>query len=326
MTTHPRNRTADDPATAVLRGLDAARVDDDVVSGPEARRILSRILETDPGVPASAPPARPIRRHTGRWAAAGVVVLAGGLVAAVNLDRDSPAQAYASWTPTPTALSGDQETAAAAACRASTRTSLGSLDGRPADPGIPVSARVGMPTSADVAAARVVLAETRGDWTLVSIAGRGVDMTCLSRGSDGARVDMASGALGIGDATERVAPDAFVSGGLGVGSTDEGSFSHMTGLVGGDVTGLVVVTADGRRVKATISGGRFAAWWPGAPLSAPSGNGDAPPQEDVTVDLTLRDGTVRRGLPGSTIATSSTGGTRVERNVRGAQGGGVALP
>lgn len=333
MTTHPRNRILDDPTTAALRGLDAARVDDDVVTGPGAQGALSRILATGHAVPAE-PRRRAGRRHTGRWVAAGVVVLAGGLVAAVNLDRDSPSRAYASWTPTPAASSRQHAAETAAACRRSARESLGHTD----DPGVPPDARAGMPTTADVAAARVVLAETRGDWTMVSIAGRGVDMTCLSHGTDGSRVDMASGALGGGDVTVLPASNAFVSGGIGVGSTPEGSFSHITGTVGRDVTGLTVTTADGRRVKATISDDHFAAWWPGSPIPAPTGGIDDTPPEQVTVDLTLRDGTVRRGLPGSTIAS---GGDVVTRRsdaadgqgsvVRGrtesrTSGGGVAIP
>lgn len=298
MTHTTRTTVVDDHTTALLADLDAAQVDDDLATRPVAQAALARILATDP---AAAPERRAPRRthRRGRWAAAGVAVLAGAVFAAVNLDERSSSNAYASWTPTPaTAARGDVD-AAGAACRRQTEQSVARID----DPAVPAEARAGLPSAADLAAARVMLAETRGDWTLVVIAGRGIDVTCLSRAGSG-RVDMAGGSLGMG-APEHLGPAAFMSGGPGVGSTADGSFSTLTGTVGRDVTGLTVTTADGRRVEATIRGDRFAAWWPGEPVTSVTA-----PGEQVTVTLRLRDGSVRANLPGNTLATPHAGEDR----------------
>lgn len=316
MTISPRNRILDDATAAVLRGLDVAQVDDGVVMGSAAQGALSRILEADHATRPESPQ-EPGRRHTGRWVTAGVAVLAGGLVAAVNLDRDSPSRAYASWTATPSSALQEHTGAVAGACRRSVRESLETgVGGRLRT----MLGRTDEPTVADVARARVVLAETRGDWTLVSIAGRGIDMTCLSRGADDTRIDMAGGSLGIGDGETHLAVNAVMSGGPGVGSTPEGSYSYITGSIGRDVTGVTVILADGRRVVATVSGDRFAAWWPGAPLLGPDGTSDvvATGGERVTLDLTLRDGTVRRGIPGSTITGDPEAGAVVSEQARNA--------
>ncbi len=305
MTRTTRHTVVDRSTTTGLVGLDPADVADDAATRAPAQAALARILASDPAEPASHAP-RPAPRR-GRWALAGAAVLAGGVFAAVNLDEGSPANAFASWTPTPVAAAPMVGDAAGAACRRSTADSIRSL------PAVPGGAP--MPTAADAAAARTILAETRGEWTLVVLAGRGIDMTCLSRaGEPGGPAAMVGGSLGVGDEVH-LRPDGFFAGGPGIASTPEGSVSTLTGVVGKDVTGVEITTADGRRVTATIAGDRFAAWWPGAPVTDPTG-----PFETVTVTLTLRDGTVRRNLPASNVPSGPAEGV-----VSSSAGGGATV-
>jgi hypothetical protein len=57
-----------------------------------------------------------------------------------------------------------------------------------------------------------------------------------------------------------VAPRGSGSGsGMGVDT-----YSYVTGQVGSEIGGVVLELADGGRVTASVGGGRYAAWWPGA--------------------------------------------------------------
>jgi len=272
MTPTDHRPIVDEPTTRTLRRLDAADIPDDAATGPAAQEALARILASDPAAPAGRRTRAP--RHVGRWATAGVAVLAGGVFAVVNLDEGSSGSAYASWTPTPVAATTANTTAAGAACR---RVAAGSMRG--------MADRAGMPTAADVAGADVLLAETRGEWTLVILAGRGIETTCLMDATGTASM------IGVGMTSSgglTIPANGYVPGVAGVNSTPGGSFTTFTGTVGRDVTGVTITTPGGTRVEATVKGGRFAAWWPGAPGTDGGTSFTAP-----RVNLTLRDGTVR---------------------------------
>lgn len=65
----------------------------------------------------------------------------------------------------------------------------------------------------------------------------------------------------------------------------------MTGRVGEDVIGIVVITPQQGPVDASIDQGRFAAWWPWDKA------GTASPYPDISFDLELADGTRVEGVP-----------------------------
>lgn len=157
---------ADDTATdRALRGLDAAAPELEDDQRRRADATLSRILATDPGVPAPLSGTAPQRRHRR-------VLLAGGLVAAaatvavvvpVVVGGDG---AFASWSPTPTELTGAARRAAVDACLVLQGDEEGPLA---FDPG---------------ADAAVLVAESRGGWSYVlyrveSASGGELEGSCL---------------------------------------------------------------------------------------------------------------------------------------------------
>ena len=72
--------------------------------------------------------------------------------------------------------------------------------------------------------------------------------------------------------------------------------SMTAGPVGPGVVG-VTLHSHGHAVEATLSNGRYAAWWPGplfGEFHGPSGEGG--PEPEITYDLTYSDGTVARDV------------------------------
>ncbi len=155
---------------------------------------------------------------------------------------------------------------------------------------------------------RVVIAEQRGGWTYVLIAGPQAEGSCLMPDDLVGHRDPAAhredGFFG-GYATDPVeaptpARDRIVEFGSGAGSVpapgfwpfnnDDGWFSSVEGYVGSDVTDVTVHTPVGTDVEASVANGRFAAWWPS----------DQPSSENLdvmgawTYTVTLVDGSTRR--------------------------------
>lgn len=267
------NRTRD--IDAILRSLDPAGEHVDVDS-VRARADLRAILATDPTPPSLGRPLAP-RTALGRPRAAGTparrLVLVGGLVAAVTggmvllpslLGGD---QAFATWTAAPAGLSTQQRAEAAADCRTQQRGAAGD---RYAD---------------DLRSAEPVIAESRGVWTTVVLAGPdGFSAMCIS--DDSARL-FAQGMIGsLGTPTDYTAPlpREVRATDLGVGTMSVGDISLAAGTVGADVAGVMLHSRTHGDVSATVTDGHFALWFPGDELIDASSTG-------VEVEVTFRDGT-----------------------------------
>lgn len=257
-------RTTDIAIAAALRDLDPAPRGRLSASQRErAEAELARIVATP--VEGPVEPERP-RRHRRRLAVAALIGAVGtaGVVSPGLLGGGS---AYGSWTPTPEPLTGPAATKAGDNCRHS----------------------VAAPDRGE----RVVIAERRGEWTFVLLAGPGTEVVCLMF-NEGYGVDAAGaeGGFGSNDSTDAPAPvpspDALVETGAMSSSTDEGWFTFTTGFVGSDVTAVTVHTTSGPDLEASVVGGRFAAWWPAIEQSSDH------PQGDVwSYTLQLADGTTR---------------------------------
>lgn len=224
-------------------------------------------------------PASP-RRSTARprWlvlpAVTVTVAVVGALVIVPAVTRPDPA--YASWTSVPTALTEAERTIAVTAC----------LD-----------------SDGSLTSAEPLLAERRGEWVGVVIAGEAAPgipavtdcLMHLPSGSD--RADDViwgsaggQGAVPVGTEFADGSISQFSDNGLfGLGARPTVSFN--VGDVGADVAAVTIVDADDQTVHATVDNGRFVAWWPGRAFgNETEGNGGPAPA--LTYDLTLRDGTV----------------------------------
>lgn len=226
--------TLTDLETELLRTLDAAPYDE----VPDRAR-LDRLL---------AEPVPP-RRHRGRRLAAVGAVAAGAVVAVPLVGLPGDAAAFETWTPTPTALSAGDRSAADDGCR---------------DRGL------------DVSDPEVRLAERRGDWVVLMYAGhRGSDPVvagCLVLVPPGSAEADDTDLAWIGGQGLVPEPAGFTDGGLmqfggdrWLGA-DRPDVTVVQGDVGADVTGLTFVLGDGRRVAATVGDGHYVAWWPGHEL------------------------------------------------------------
>ncbi len=270
-------RTVDTMTTAALRDLDPAPTT--VLTEAELERAdatFARILTTPGDDPVPAEPDRP--RRSRLLVPAGLIGAAGATGAVLLLGGGS---AFASWTPKPEPLTAAAATTAATTCRAA----------------------LAMPDQGE----RVVSAERRGGWTYVLVAGRQAEAACLMPNDLVGQqdpVDKSEGFFGTYDpdpiAAPVVARDRIVETDSTVGSvstpgrwpftTDEGWFSWVQGYVGSDVTGVTVHTPAGPDVEASVSNGRFAAWWPSARPS--SENREV--MGAWTYTVTLADGSTRR--------------------------------
>jgi hypothetical protein len=197
--------------------------------------------------------------------AAGGAAVVVGVVAAVSLvglGTNAP-RAFAGWSATPTASSGDQARRAEEACVPNLPTSAGiehaqeTAAGRHEPWPIP-----DIPTGSW----RTVLIDSRGPYTMILfVAAHGAaEMSCFS-----GRLPT-RGSLGGSFATRTPPPVpaghvSNVSSGSRTTPPDEGSqhFSELVGRTGPGVTGVHLRLRDGRRVTASLANGWFLAWWPG---------------------------------------------------------------
>jgi hypothetical protein len=197
----------------------------------ETRRVaLRREIQAGPA---------PHRRMTGagfRWKVA-VPALAAGAVAAafaISTLTTHRASLTASWTAIPTALSSDDSARVQQQCQAQLQAQHWPIS---------VSAMTG------------VLAERRGQLTAVLLSGADEYGVCI--GDPGSPLFSGIGMVG---------PFARAGGLVLDGNPGKlnGSdpFRVAYGQVAPSVTSVVIDTADGRHVDATVDGGRFFAWWP----------------------------------------------------------------
>ena len=264
--------------TAALRDLDPAPTT--ALTDAEHARAdatFARIVASPSRDQAPAGSVRPRRRR--RLVLVGLLGTAVAAVPALLLGGGS---AFASWTPKPEPLTSAAVSEAATTCRAALE----------------------VPDRGE----RVVIAERRGGWTYVLLAGPQAQGTCLMPDDLVGRQDPADhtdeGFFGGYDtdptevptpARDRVVETESMAGsvpspGLWPFSHDEGWFSSVQGYVGSDVTGVTVHTPAGPDIEASVAHGRFAAWWPS----------DRPSSEHPeamgawTYTVTLADGSTRR--------------------------------
>jgi hypothetical protein len=245
---------------ALLRSMDAATDSpppEPVRAGVDLDRILSHAPttqqtstpETAAGVRTSAPQ-RPSRRTIAVGAT--VAAVTAVLLVAPSLTGGDPA--FATWTPTPVTLNEAAREDAVAECRAS---------GEEVSEGM---------YKDDLATAQTAIAERRGDWVTVVLAGAGgFDATCIT---DASAPWFRQGMIG-----------AIGKSGTGTGPKPrELAVSMASGAAGSDITGITYTSVSGEQVTATVSLGHFAFWMPGDELQNASETGAA-------VDVTYSDGT-----------------------------------
>ncbi|MFI9643166.1 hypothetical protein ACIG87_24455 [Micromonospora sp. NPDC051925] len=180
---------------------------------------------------------RPARR---RWAIGLVAAGAAAVVGAVTVPSLLPGsldRAFASWTPVPGSLTGEQVMPQARRCAES---------------------GVGDGGSGPVSPSDVILAEQRGVATLLILRRGAGTIECMSLdGGRPAAMTLTDGPLPV-PANGTVKVETYSS----VGSDDE-QYSSVVGLAGPSVTGVDLVFADGRTIQTSTRGGWWAAWWPG---------------------------------------------------------------
>lgn len=232
-------KTSNGMLTAALHDLDPAPA----TAMTEAKRrraddTFARLITTPTDSPGE--PYRPRRRWWRLLVPVGLLGAAGVALSALFLGGS----AFASWTPTPVRLAPAEASAASATCRT----------------------HFGIPTNG----AATLLAERRGKWTYVLMAGPNAEAGCIMRniGKDVAgHVVMGSGGTDPGKAPP-VANDRIDEGASQEGAIDEGWLRQdswltwTSGYVGSDVRGVTVHTSLGFDVEASVDNGRFAAWWP----------------------------------------------------------------
>lgn len=228
------------PLMDQLSGLDPAR--HLRAPGTTEDPVLQDILATDRGT------RRYRRARPGVVAAtaAGAVVAVGVAVSLSSVLGAAPA--YASWTPVPAAVLDATQVARDAACPTTATDVVG--DGADA-------------TVAQVALTPV-LAETRGDYTYVVLAGDGAAGDCFVAG-DAADV-YASSSVGAPPAAPGARDLTVAASGTASWSTGgdgEGAVTSAYGRAGQDVVEVTAVLDDGEQVVASLDGGWWAVWAPG---------------------------------------------------------------
>ena len=265
------SRPSFDPLTlTVLHDLDPAGPAPALTEAERARAdaTFTRIVTTPDEHPLRVEPDRP-RRPRRLLVVAGLVGATGVAVPALLLGGT----AFGSWTPRPTPLAGNAATVAGATCRAA----------------------LGVPDRSE----QVLVAEQRGEWTYVLLGGSGAEAACLLPndlvGRDPA--DLEGEIFGQYDA--EAAPAPRVGRGHIVETMSMSGDLHgdllnwVDGYVGRDVVGVTVHTPSGLKVEASVSGGRFAAWWP-----AGEARMDNPEIADApSFAVTLADGSTRDTVP-----------------------------
>lgn len=272
------SKHTDTMTTAALRDLDPAGAA--VLTGAERERAdatFARILAT-PGHDQVPEPSKWPRRIR-LLVPAALVAAAAVAVPSLLLGGGS---AFASWTPTPEPLTDTAAARAAAACRSG----------------------MGMPDGVRQA----VIAEKRGGWTYVLLAGPTSEGACLMpeglADQQDPAADTRKGFIGHYESTIVKAPDLAADDIEGYGGTsslptngfwgfgdDEEWINSVEGYVGSDVAGVTVHAPIGVDVEASVANGRFAAWWPSPKES--SENAEVMGRR-WTYTVTLADGTARR--------------------------------
>lgn len=269
----------DTMTTAALRDLDPAPTT--ALTDAERERAdatFARILATPSHDLVPEKTSRPRRSMPRLLVPVALAIATAAAVPSLLLGGDS---AFASWTPTPEPLTGVAAAEAANACRAALAV---------ANQG-----------------ERVVIAERRGGWIYVLLAGPDSEATCLMPeglvDQEDPAADAREGFMGSYTSDPSEAPTLARSGIIGYGAAgsvptdglwgfgdDEEWVTNVDGYVGSDVIGVTVHTPIGTDVEASVANGRFAAWWP-----SPKPSSENPEVDGAwTYTVTLADGTTRQ--------------------------------
>jgi len=165
-----------------------------------------------------------------RRSGAVAAIAAVGLVAMLTplLGEGTTPNAFAGWTAVPKVADQAQSRAAHARCAR-------------------VEPAVARPTP--------VIAEQRGQFTLLLFVGGGQTVVCIS--------DRHMLVVGVAQSVAaRSAPRAVTEGAGGFEHLRASPVTFLTGRAGAGVSTAVLDLADGRRVTASISHGWYVAWWP----------------------------------------------------------------
>ncbi len=270
-----------------LRRLDVADTTLNAGQRHRADALLERIVATPMTTnSAAAPPRVPTRarvRRAGVWLPVAGAAIAVGFIA-LPARLGGSATAYASWTGTPSPVAATDQQAVTHACR--TQLSDYTRGDRRID--------------LDPATIPVVLAERRGDYVAVLFRSDNpnTSASCVAANQPGSTavhdvntsVGNSSGPV-LAAPPGRVTEDTISQFGGGTPA------SFADGAAGTNVVG-VTIHAGEQVVTATVKDGRYAAWWPGTAFAAgphqPSGQGG--PQEILSYDVTLSDGTTRSSV------------------------------
>ncbi|MCO8271656.1 hypothetical protein M1L60_13755 [Actinoplanes sp. TRM 88003] len=243
----------------LLRSHDPARaVPDDLVHSPRAAATLARVMATE----VSARP--PQRRRVARFALAGALAVTGVVAAAPILGTDEAA--IATWDAEPRPATATETAENVRHCAELTR--IGPAGGRP-------------------------MVEVRGNWVMTYLTSATGEAQCLRSTVLTAEYPDGEGEAMSGPLLPAPAADALAT--IGVHKTSGGVASGtqfmVSGRVGSRVTAIVFDTQD-MKVRATVQGGRFAAWWPqrkpasiaGRLLDNTGYNGSPNPKVTITLD------------------------------------------
>jgi hypothetical protein len=258
-------RHSADTVTAALRHLDPApRTDLTEAERDRADAAFARIVATSFDEPVPGELSRPHRRRSHLLVTLGLTGAAGVAIPVLLLGGGN---AYGSWTPTPVPLTEVVAAAAGTTCRTA-------LD---------------VPDRGE----RVAVAERRGGWTYVLLAGPGTEAVCLMPddlvGQDPTDRESFFGSYDTDTtAPPPVGPDRIDETSSMQGSTEAGWFIWVEGYVGSDVTGVTVHASSGLDIEASVSGNRFGAWWPSGKPSSDH------PAETWSYTVHLADGSTRR--------------------------------
>jgi hypothetical protein len=187
--------------------------------------------------------------------AAGVLVAAGAAatVALVGLGTNTQ-EAFAGWTPTPTAAQKGQLAAAEAACQ---NRSAAPMSTRPAG-AVALPKNAPPPTTIDPGSLKPALTDTRGPFTFVILAGDHGSESCIT----GPSFTSLSATATTGSTS--VPAGKVVLSSTHMTTRGGQAFSFAQGHTGSDVTGATLVLDDGTKVEASAANGWFVAWWPGS--------------------------------------------------------------
>jgi hypothetical protein len=248
-----------------LRSLDPADHHVDPASA-RARADLQRILAADPLPSSTLQPRRRARTTRSLALSAGlaVAVAAGVVVLPSFLGGD---QAFASWTAAPHGMTDEERTDAAAGCRRSQQDGAGAEHAEA------------------LSSSTAVLAERRGVWTTVVLAGPGgFSALCITDDSTHLFGKDMIGSVGTPTGYVTPGPRDLIATDLGTATMDAGDISLAAGAAGSDVAAVVYRSRTHGDVAATVSQGRFALWLPGDELR------DAAAADGVEVEVTYRNG------------------------------------